>query len=171
MLRFKDFIREDFYRMDHGPRPPKTFSADQDHGEDDKGNKIKGVYATGAEHAMGHAYAVPRKIPWVYHQHKDGTKNLYIDQKHRDKVETGTATISKFSKKTSNFKGLDGGSEENLSKKNETPTSQKRIASANHIRKQKIRINYVDSDELKSKAVETKTRKNQLAVAGNENMK
>ena len=36
---------------------------------------------------------------------------------------------------------------------------------------EKIRINYVDSDELKSKAVETKTRKNQLAVAGNENMK
>ena len=175
MDRFKTYIKEvvsqekgDYYRIDHG-HAPKTFSGSQSHGHDDDGNHITGVYATHKDHHMGHAYAVPRKTPWVYHQHKDGSKNLYINKKDKDKVEKHTATISKFHKKTSNFKGIDGGTEENLSKKDETPTSQERIASANHIRKQGIKINYVHHDALKQKAKDT-NRDKTLAVAGNENM-
>ena len=167
MDRFKKFIEEEYYRIDHG-QAPKTFSGSQSHGYDDDGNHIKGVYATHKDHHMGHAYATPRHIPWVYHQHKNGQKNLYINKTHKNTVEKHTATISKF-KKDSGFKGIDGGTEENVSTKDQTPHTQSKINSANHIRKQGIKINYVHHDALKQKSKDT-NRDKTLAVAGNENM-
>jgi len=170
MDRFKKFIEEDYYRIDHG-NVPKTFSADYAHGHDNEKKEIKGTYATHVKHHMGHMYAAPRDIPRVYHQHQDGTKTLYMNKKHKNEVENHTATISRFNKKTSNFKKMDGGDEENLSKKDETPSSQEKIRAADHIRKQGIKIKYVSHNELKSRASESdNAEKHNLALAGNENM-
>jgi hypothetical protein len=160
-------LEENYYRIDHG-KAPKTFSGNQSHGRDDSGKEIKGVYATHDKHAMGHAYAVPRETPWVFHHHNDGQKHLYIHKDHEDKVENHTATLSKFHK-SSGFRGIDGGDEENVSKKNEKPHTQTKIKSADHIRKQGIKIHYVDHNEFKQKAKQTNTDKS-LKMGGNENV-
>ena len=160
-------LDENYYRIDHG-KAPKTFSGNQSHGSDDSGKEIKGVYATHKKHAMGHAYAVPRETPWVFHHHNDGQKHLYIHKDHKDKVENHTATLSKFHK-SSGFRGIDGGDEENVSKKNEKPHTQTKIKSADHIRKQGIKIHYVDHNEFKQKAKQTNTDKS-LKIGGNENV-
>ena len=160
-------LDENYYRIDHG-KAPKTFSGNQSHGSDDSGKEIKGVYATHKKHAMGHAYAVPRETPWVFHHHNDGQKHLYIHKDHKDKVENHTATLSKFHK-SSGFRGIDGGDEENVSKKNEKPHTQTKIKSADHIRKQGIKIHYLDHNEFKQKAKQTNTDKS-LKIGGNENV-
>lgn len=165
MKTFNQFL-EQYYRIDHG-KAPETFSGNQLHGHDDSGKQIKGVYATHQRHAMGHAYAVPRKTPWVFHHHQNGDKHLYIHQDHKDKVEKHTATLSQFHK--SGFRGIDGGDEENISRKNEKPHTQTKINSADHIRKQGIRIHYVDHNTFNQKAKQTKTD-GTLKAAGNENV-
>jgi len=167
MKTFKNFLEEGYYRIDHGDAP-KKFSGKQSHGHDDDGNHITGVYATHKKHTIGHAYAIPRETPWVYHHHENGEKHLYVDQKHKDKVEKHTATISHF-KKDSGFKGLDGGDEENVSQKDQIPHKQQKIKSASHIRKQGIKINYVDSKKFKEKAKQTNSDRT-LKAAGNENV-
>ena len=119
---------------------------------------------------MGHVYAVPREVPWVFHHNNDGQKNLYIHKDHKDKVENHSATLSKFHK-SNGFRGIDGSDEENVSKKNERPHSQTKIDSADHIRKQGIKIHYVDSNKLKQKANQTHTDKGKtFKAAGNENI-
>ena len=172
LKRFRKYIEdvnEEYYRIDHG-NVPKTFSGNQSHGHDDDGNHIKGVYATHKQHSMGHAYAVPRETPWVYHEHEDGKKNLYVHKDHKDKVENHTATVSRF-KKNSGFKGLDGGTEENISSKDQTPASQNKIKSGDHIRKQGIKLHYVDTNTFNKKAKQTNAENNGLKAAGNENVK
>ena len=158
---------EGYYRIDHG-RAPKKFSGKQSHGYDDDKNHITGVYSTHKKHSIGHAYAIPRETPWVFHHHDNGEKNLYIHQDHKDKVEKHTATISHF-KKDSGFKGIDGGDLENVSQKDQTPHRQEKIKSARHIRKQGIKIHYVDSKKFKEKAKQTNSDKT-LKAAGNENV-
>jgi len=162
-------LNEDYYRIDHG-KVPTTFSSNQFHGHDDDDNEITGVYASHKKHAMGHVYAVPREVPWVFHHNNDGQKNLYIHKDHKDKVENHSATLSKFHK-SNGFRGIDGSDEENVSKKNERPHSQTKIDSADHIRKQGIKIHYVDSNKLKQKANQTHTDKGKtFKAAGNENI-
>ena len=162
-------LNEDYYRIDHG-KVPTTFSSNQFHGHDDDSNEITGVYASHKKHAMGHVYAVPREVPWVFHHNNDGQKNLYIHKDHKDKVENHSATLSKFHK-SNGFRGIDGSDEENVSKKNERPHSQTKIDSADHIRKQGIKIHYVDSNKLKQKANQTHTDKGKtFKAAGNENI-
>lgn len=169
MISFKSFMNEDYYRIDHG-KAPKTFSGNQSHGRDDSGKEIKGVYATHKKHAIGHAYAVPREVPWVFHHHHDGQKHLYIHKDHENKVENHTATLSKFHK-SGGFRGVDGGDEENVSKKNEKPHTQTKINSADHIKKQGIKIHYVSGQELKQKGSQTNTDKGKtFKAAGNENI-
>ena len=161
-------INENYYRIDHG-KAPTSFSGKQSHGRDDSGKKIKGTYTTHEKHAMGHAYAVPRETPWVFHHHDDGQKHLYIDRNHKHKVENHSATLSTFHK-MSGFQKVDGGDEENVSKnKKVKPATQKRIKSADHIRSKGININYVSGEELKQKAQQTHTDKS-LKTAGNENI-
>jgi hypothetical protein len=162
-------LNEDYYRIDHG-KVPTTFSSNHFHGHDDDSNEITGVYASHKKHAMGHVYAVPREVPWVFHHNNDGQKNLYIHKDHKDKVENHSATLSKFHK-SNGFRGIDGSDEENVSKKNERPHSQTKIDSADHIRKQGIKIHYVDSNKLKQKANQTHTDKGKtFKAAGNENI-
>ena len=173
MDRFKKFIKEDYYRLD--PKgAPKTFSKDHSHGVDDDKKEIKGVYATGIKHSIGHIYAVPRDTPRVYHEHEDGTKTLYMHHKHKDAVENHTAVLSTFSKKKNKFKEHDDSDQENVSTRDETPTSQKEVKGAEHIRKQGIKIKYVSHKELKSKASEADNSKTasgiNLSNSGKENM-
>ena len=167
--RFIEGVNEEYYRIDHG-NAPKTFSGNQSHGYDDDGNHIKGVYATHKDHSMGHAYAAPRNVPWVYHEHENGEKHMYVHKDHENKVENNKATLSTF-KKGSGFKGLDGGTEENISSKDQTPATQSEIKSGDHIRKQGIQLHYVDSNTFNQKAKQTNAKNNGLKVAGNENVK